>query len=140
MLDQRRHVGQTIAQRRHPQHVHVEPIEQILAEASLGDFLLEVAVCRRHDAGVYVDRLVAAQPRDFPLFEHAEQLCLCGGRQVADFVQEQRAAARCLERALAGGVRAGERAALVPEQLALDQLVRQRRTVERDEWGFGIGA
>src|SRR5207302_3667230 len=110
------------------------------AEASLGYFLLEIAVGRGHDSGVHLDRLVRADARDFPFLEHAQQLCLCRERQIADFVQEQRPASGRLERALAGGVGARERAALVAEQLALDELVRQRRAVERNEWALGIRA
>ena len=140
MLHQRGNVGETIAQRWHPQHVHIEPIIEVLAEATLGDFLLEIAVRRGHDARVHVDRLVAAQARDFPFFEHTQQLGLRRGRQIADLIQEQRPPARRLERALARRVGAGERAALVAEQLALDKLMRQRCAVERDEWAFGIGA
>src|SRR6266545_1068658 len=112
----------------------------VFAEPAFGDLLLEIAVCRRDDAGVYLDRLVAAEAGDFALFEHAQQLRLRRRRQVADLVQEQRSAACRLECAFARGVSAGKGAALVAEQLALHQLVRQRCAVERDERPLGIGA
>ena len=54
-------------------------------------------------------------------------------RHVADLVEEERAAVRGLELADAPLVGAGERAALVAEELALEELVRDRRAVERDE-------
>ena len=50
-----------------------------------------------------------------------------------DLVEEDRAAVRDLEQALLVGVRAGEGAALVAEELALEQRVGQRGAVLRDE-------
>ncbi len=60
--------------------------------------------------------------------------------QLADLVQEQRAAVRLLERALVRADRAGERALLVAEQLALDELLADRRAVHRDERALGARA
>src|SRR5262245_6190467 len=54
-------------------------------------------------------------------------------RRVAELVEEQRAAVRHLEQARPFAVGAGERAALVAEQLALHQLLGQRAAVDRDE-------
>ena len=62
--------------------------------------------------------------------ERPQELRLRVERQVADLVEEERAALGVGERALAPRVRAGERAPLVAEQLALDELPRQRRHVE----------
>ena len=76
---------------------------------------------------------LAAEPRQPALLEHAQQLGLRRQRQLADLVEEQRAAAGGLERAAAQPVGAGEGAALVAEQLALDELLRQRGAVDRDE-------
>ena len=88
MLHERRHVRQPVAQRRYAQHMHVEPIEQIIAEPPLGHLLLEVAVRRGDDARVDIDRLVSAKPRDFPFLDDAQQLGLGGGGQIADLIQE----------------------------------------------------
>ena len=85
--------------------------------------------------GLDRDRAVAAEPGDLPLLQHPQQLGLRGERQLADLVQEQGAALRGLERALARGDRAGEGTPLVPEQLALDQVLGQRRAVDGDERG-----
>src|SRR5262249_8921395 len=62
-----------------------------------------------------------------------QELDLHLGRQLADLVQEDRAAVRELEatRPALGGTREG--AALVTEELALDEPARQRRTVDLDE-------
>ena len=50
-----------------------------------------------------------------------------------DFVEEQRALVRLLEPALPVADGAGERAAHVAEQLRLEQRLRNRAAVERDE-------
>jgi hypothetical protein len=67
------------------------------------------------------------------LLEHAQQLGLQIERQLAELVEEHGAAARELERALARRDRAGERALLVAEQLALDQRASDRAAVHHDE-------
>jgi hypothetical protein len=92
-------------------------------------------VCRGDDTDVDLDAVVAAQRLDRPFLQHAQQLCLCGLRQLGDFVQEQGAAVRGLEAALAAVGRAGEGAAFVAEQLRLDQRVGKCGAVDRDE-GF----
>src|SRR6266436_1157290 len=118
----------------------MEPVEEILTEPPLGHFLLEIAVFRGHDARIHVDRLARAESGDLPFLEDTQQLRLRGWREIADFVEEQGAAAGCLERSLAGRIGAGERATLMAKELALHQLVRQRGAVQRDERPFGIGA
>ena len=88
------------------------------------------------DAHIGLDRRAAADGGVFAFLQHAQQARLRLGRHVADLVEEQRAAGGLLElagRALHG---AGEGAALVAEQLALDQLARDRRHVERHERSF----
>ncbi len=50
MLDERRDVGQPIAQRRDPQRVDVEPVVEILPEAAGLDLALEIAIRGRDDA------------------------------------------------------------------------------------------
>src|SRR6185503_3141233 len=94
----------------------VQAIEQILAEAAVlyvGD---EIAVGRRDDAHIDLDGLLAANRIDLALLNGAQQLYLRGRRQLADFVEKQRAAGRFDK--LAGVLfgRAGERPFLVPEQ------------------------
>ena len=65
--------------------------------------------------------------------ERPEQLGLQLERQGADLVEEQGAAVRQLEQARLGGDRAGEGALLVAEQLALEQVGRDRGAVDLDE-------
>ena len=75
----------------------------------------------------------AAEALELALLEHAQQLGLDGRRHLADFVEKQHAAVGLLDAARLGADRAGEGAALVAEQLRLEQLIRKRRAVDRDE-------
>ena len=77
----------------------------------------------------HVDRLhlAAADAGELALLQHAQQLGLGVERHVADLVEEERAAARLLELAGHRPVGAGEGALLVAEELALEQVARDRR-------------
>ena len=122
-----------LAQRRHLDRNHAQPKVQVLAEFPRGDQGLEVLVGRRDHARLELERLDAADPVELALLQHAQQLGLQLDRQVADFVEEDRAGVGHLEFAGAPLGRAGERAALVPEQLALEQAMRNRGAVDGDE-------
>ena len=95
--------------------------------------LQQVAVGRGDDAHVDRSDVVAADALELALLQHAQQLDLQLRRQLADLVEEDRPAVGQLEPADAPGDRAGERALLVPEQLALDQARRQRGAVDLDQ-------
>jgi len=70
-----------------------------------------------------------------PVRQHAQEARLKVGRHVADLVQEQRSAFGLLEAPAPHRLRAGERAALVAEELRLEQVLGHCRGVDRDE-GF----
>ena len=71
---------------------------------------------------------------NWPLSSTRNKLRLPGERQVADLVEEQRAAVGELEAAFARAIRrAGVRAGFGAEKLGLDQLGRQRAAVDGDE-------
>ena len=73
----------------------------------------------------------AAEPLECALLEHPQQLGLQLERQVADLVEEQRAAVGQLEAARPSRRDgAGEGALLVAEQLALEQAGGQRGAVD----------
>ena len=57
--DQRRDVLAPLAQRRHVDRHHVQPVEQVLAEPALGDLLLEILVGGREHPHVHLNRLGA---------------------------------------------------------------------------------
>ena len=93
----------------------------------------EVAVGRGDHAHVDLDRVRVADALELALLQHAQQLHLQRRAHRPDFVEEQRALVRLLEPSLPVADRAGERAAHVAEQLGLEQRLRNRAAVERDE-------
>src|SRR5438046_799971 len=94
----------------------------------------------RDDPNVGLHRFGAADPLESLFLEQSQDLGLKRQRHVADFIEEDGAAVALLELSDAAAVGAGERAFLVPEQLALQKVFRDRRTVEREERLFGSGA
>ena len=82
---------------------------------------------RGDDPQIGPDRRAAADRHELARLQHAQQAGLRLERHVADLVEEQRAALGLLEAADLARVGAGEGALLVAEQLALDQLARDRR-------------
>ncbi len=77
--------------------------------------------------------LRAADAVDHALLDGAQELGLQAHVHLGDLVEQQRAAGRLLELADAAGDRAGEGALLVAEQLGFEQVLRDRRAVDRDE-------
>jgi hypothetical protein len=118
----------------------VEPVVQVLAEPPGADQRLEVLVGGRHDPDVDGDRLRAADALEGLPLQDAQQLGLDLEVDVADLVEEQRAAVGLLEPPDAVAVGAGEGPLDVAEQLALQQALRQGRAVDLDERAAGARA
>jgi len=95
--------------------------------------LLEIAVGRCNDPHVDGDGLVSAHALELALLQEAQQLDLDGGRDLADFVEKERALVRLLEAAVTPSLRARERTALVSEELAFQQRLGEGRAVQLHE-------
>src|SRR6266403_2095495 len=132
--------GHSRAQRRKHDRDDVQAVVEVLAEASRLHLGLEVLVGGGEDADVDLERAVAAHPFELALLEHAQDLRLRLERHVADLVEEERAAVGDLELPLARHDRTREGALLVAEELALDQLARERSAVHLDERPRAPGA
>jgi hypothetical protein len=89
---------------------------------------------------VDLDRLARAERPHGALLQHAQQLHLQRGRHVPDLVEQQRAAVGLLEQALVVGVRVGEGAFHVAEQLGFEQRFGNGAAIDRDEGLVGAGA
>ena len=76
---------------------------------------------------------VAANAREGPFLQEAQELDLCLHSQVADLVEEERAAVGGLGASDATADRTRERAFLVSEKLAFDEVFREGCAVQRDE-------
>src|SRR5687768_1283207 len=134
--DEGGNVLRMLAERRQVELHDVEPIEEIAPETPLLHRLLERTRCRGDHPDVDAASLASAEPADLAVLEHAEQLRLEAERHVADLVEQQCAPVGCLEQTGAIGRRAGEGAADVSEELALEQLLRNRGAVDRGEGLF----
>ena len=115
-------------------------MEQVFAEGADRAPALQVLVRGGDDAHVALQRLVATDAVELAVAEHAQQTRLQVEGHVADLVEKQRAAVGLLEAAAAHGLRAGEGAALVAEQFALQQVLRDRRGVDGHERPAGARA
>ncbi len=130
------HVALAITQRRQLDARDGEAEEEVVAEASFLHLAIEIATRRREDANVALDPAVAADPLGLAALDRAKELRLECDVEIADFVDEERAAVGLLEDAAAHGGSARERALLVTEERRLHERAGERGTVEYDERSF----
>ena len=115
----------------------IQPVIEIGAEQAVGHHPFQVAVGGGDDPHVGLDGRVAADALEAAFLEHAEHLALHQGRHVADFVEEERAAARLLELAHALAVGPGEGALFMAEQFGLQQGFGNGGAVDGQKLGRG---
>src|SRR5207244_4354101 len=107
-----------------------QTVIEVLAKLALTHRPLEIHVRGGDHPGVHADLLAATDPLDLVILEVAKDLDLQRRRQLADLVEEQRAAARQLDSPLALQMRARECAFLVAEELAFQQVFRDRSAID----------
>ena len=112
---------------------HVEPVIQVGAEPVGGDLGGQVLVGRRQQPGLERDRPGRPDRQDFLVLDRPQQLGLGRPRQLADLVEEDRAPAGRDEQPGVVAIGPGEGAADVAEELVLQQVVGDRRAVDRQE-------
>ena len=122
-----------IAQRRQEDFERVDAVHQVFAEVAGRDHFRQVAMRGAHDAHIHNGRPVFAHAANLAAFQHAQQLGLHRLRQLADFVEKDRAAVGNFKQADAVLIGAGERTLAVAEQLAFDERFRQRAAIDRDK-------
>ena len=88
---------------------------------------------RRDDAHAHRLYPIASDRPHLSGLEDAEKHGLDVQRKLTNLVEEERSAICALERAAPRLDRSGERSTPVPEELARDELARDRATVERHE-------
>ena len=141
VLRQFEDVGRAVAQRRDLQIDDVETKQQVLAESAFAHGLGEVAVRGGDDADIDRHRPGAADAVDHALLDRAQQLRLQPHVHLGDFVEQQRAAGGLLEFSDPPGDCAGEGALLVAEQFGFQEMLGDRRAIDRDERPLGaVGA
>src|SRR6266481_1326019 len=120
MFRQQRDVLDAVAQRREDHLDHVEAVVEVLAELPLPHPAGKVLVGGGHHAAVHLDRAGPAQALDLAVLQEPEQLHLHRGSELAHLVEEEGAALGALDAAFLPLDGAGERSALVAEQLGLE--------------------
>jgi hypothetical protein len=103
------------AQRRLVDTQHAQPVKQVRAKTPVAHRFLQIDVSRGDDPHVDRNRFAPAEPLDLAFLQKAQQARLAFERQVADFVEQQRAAvrvssARTLAKVAGSGPRARARA------------------------------
>src|SRR5262249_48591686 len=111
----------------------LQSVVEILAEVPPVDGLPQVAIRRGNDSDVRLQYANASEPLELPLLEHAKELRLRRGAHLAALVEKQNAAGGQFDLSRLGLLGSGKSATLVSEQLGLQQLLRQRGAVDRDE-------
>ena len=140
LLREQDQIRASLAEGRDAQLHDRDAVEEIAPEGPFLDHRREVAVGRDDHARRDPHRPIRPEPLERALLEHAQELGLAHERKLPDLVEQDRPLTSGLERAGAGRGRAGERAALVPEQLALDQRLGDRRAVDDAKRLLGPGA
>src|SRR6185436_7688787 len=100
-LDQHREISLALAQQRQAQVENVDAVEEILAEQSQRHVLAQVAMRRRDQPDIDLDRNVRSQRFDRSILEDAQQLGLRRRRQLGDLVEKQSSAVGRAEASLA---------------------------------------
>ncbi len=137
---QRQNVVPALAQRRQMHGDGADTVEQILPQLAVLDGFLGLAIGRGDDPAVNLVIVFAANTPGLAFLEHAQQLALRVDGHFGQLIQHQGAAFRLLEQPRLVRVRAGEGAFHVTEQFALDELARQRGTIDLDARTLGARA
>ena len=133
ILGEQDDVALALGERRHHDGKDVQTVVQVLAEKLLLHQLLEVAAGGGEEAHVGMQLLVAADAREGAFLQEAQEFDLSLHGQVADLVEEERAAVRGFGASDASADRARERAFFVSEELAFDEIFGEGGAVQRDE-------
>ena len=133
MRGQWQDIFSALSQRRREEDTAGDPVIQVQPELSLLDEFLQIAVGRGYQAEIGALPNVPSQPLIGLFLDRTKDLRLHGQRDFGDFVQKQSGAIGEGECAVTHCVRAGERAALVSEELAASQLGNERAAVNCHE-------
>src|SRR5262245_9969490 len=131
VLDEEWDIIATVTQWRHVDWHHIEPIKQVITKGALGDHLPEILVGGGDNPYIRPNRFTAPDPLKFSLLQHPQQFGLQVETQTAYLVEKQRARIRQLKFATMHLHRPGEGATLMAKELALDEMLRDGRTVHR---------
>ncbi len=99
MMDQQRNISRPQAKRRKPDGNDIKPVIKIFAEGAVGHRFFQIPIRRGDDPHIDFHILVAADPAEFTLLNHPQQLHLNRRRRIADLVEEDGSAIGDFEQA-----------------------------------------
>src|SRR5207344_2219316 len=100
---------------------HVDSIQQVASKAAFARGALQITVTRGDQPHVESLFALCAERANAAGLERAQQHGLLREGQLADLIEQQYAGVGLNEHATATSIGAGERAALMPEELGLEQ-------------------
>jgi len=132
MLHEVRDVLWSLAKRGNPDGKDTQAVEEIFPKGTPPARGSQIAIRGGDHPDVDPNRLGPADALELPGLEDTEKRGLRFSRELAHLVEEQRALVRQLEPSDPPRVRAGERAAFVPKQLALHQVYWESAAIDPD--------
>ena len=130
---QRQEILSPLSKRRQDQADDVQAVEEVLSKAACPQILFEPTIRGGDDANVRVPFLRFPHALVGAVVQESQQPGLGLQREIADLVEEEQAPLRLLNLPFRIADGARERPLLVPEQRAVHELRRERRTAHGDE-------
>ena len=132
-LSQEADVPSPLPERLQSDRQHVQAVEEVLAKATRPRFRRELAIRRRDEPEIDVDRHPRSDSLDLLLLDHAQELGLEREFELSDLVKQDGRAVGELELPDHPREGARESAPLVSEEFTLEQSCRQRCAIDGDE-------
>ena len=127
VFDQKRNVLTTLSERREVDGHNRQAVEEILAKPPRTNFVFQIAIGGRDDSNIDLTCGVAADSLDLTLLNRPKQFGLNREGEGVDIVKKNRSSISQFESSLPGLIRPGERAPLMAEHLAFEEVLRKSR-------------
>src|SRR5437879_6139330 len=121
VIYEQKNVLTSLSERRHRHMEHVQPIKEVLAEASELDFLLQIPIACSNHTDVYLDSPCSADSLELTLLKNTQQLGLQRQSKFSNLVQKDGASVGLLQLASRLSCSSRECPALVAEEFALQK-------------------
>ena len=134
MLHQLGNILTTIRQLRQMHPDHIQPVIEILTETVLFNQGLQILVSCSDYSHIHLYRGMSTDPVELTVRQHPQQSGLGLGGHIANFIQEQCAAVGLLKASLTALCGAGKGPFFMAKQFRLNQVMGNRRHIQRDKF------
>ena len=121
VVDQNGQIGRPLTQRRKIDGYSIDAEEEIQPEVSILGLMPKILLGCANKPSIDSSRFLGSHASKCPILENLQQLCLNRRIQAADFIEKHGSHMRQFHTAALGGIRPGEGAFFIPEQVRLDQ-------------------